>query len=166
MSVYRVDTDIWSPGQLLLALWHGSKPAVLFKLADEEPPSEPSLDELEDIIKTGINYINGRAIKIDFSTWPVIDYTKYDEYNGKNSFIDIVNDPIPHIKRYDEKVLHAISDHLHNELNEHIENNYETTEEKLTWWNEPLDKCTGITILTTFMVGLYAVILSNGVILD
>jgi hypothetical protein len=37
-----------------------------------------------------VSSINGIMFEIDFSTFPIIDYTQYDKHHGKNSFIKII----------------------------------------------------------------------------
>lgn len=59
---------------------------------DKRPINGISDKDFDDIVKNNcyISYLHGVPINIDFSTFPIIDYKRYDDEYGKNSFIKTI----------------------------------------------------------------------------
>ena len=121
---------------VIRSLWRRSKPAGFFAMnPGSKIPAEPTDKQIQRILDcpyvypTGawgviytyfpkmnpnynhrqhIDYLYGRAIKITFNTWPMLDVTEYNEYNGENAAEEILET----FKKYGSRSLDKIDDSI------------------------------------------------------
>jgi len=77
-----------------------------------------SIDEAEKILKSHRNYFdyyNGVAIKMCFNTFPIIDYQRFDKYNGNGKFMEC----LLKIQCVDKSIYNKVKltgEHVRNEI--------------------------------------------------
>jgi hypothetical protein len=92
-TVDATGVDIY---HLIASLWTHQKVAAFFQNAPHLAPPIPTRAEVEGALnqqrrKGYIDYINGRAIKCDFSDMSRLDASLYDRDAGKGTFQSVVN---------------------------------------------------------------------------
>lgn len=85
--IYVADID---RTELVRALWKNAKPAAFFESSELAPTLNEK--ELDKEVARGkkIDYLSGRAIKINFQG-DSVDPSEYDKYNGQGSFQKVVD---------------------------------------------------------------------------
>ena len=72
--------------ELVLKLWRGAPCAPFYGMSGDVPPSEPTLEEVEQALAAGyIDYCNGRPIKTDFSNPDAVS-SNYNRDAGDGAF--------------------------------------------------------------------------------
>ncbi|MBL4898182.1 MAG: hypothetical protein JKX76_00915 [Colwellia sp.] len=71
---------------LLFELWNNSTPAAVFANVPELFLITPSLEELQYSSSGKIDYLCGRAIKTDFSNFPMVNPSGYNNKFGSGKF--------------------------------------------------------------------------------
>lgn len=97
----RAFTTITSPVEdwkLLREMWRNGQPAVASKVIQPVPPIVPSIQDYKNAIDNAklynrgfIGYLNGRAIKTNFQTYPKINSEIYNKYYGANKLENCIN---------------------------------------------------------------------------
>jgi hypothetical protein len=77
--------------ELLVALYNSCLPFGMGIMQGDDKPL--TLTEAQDILAkmTFIDYYRGTAIKTSFSHFPIMDFEKFDKYNGSGKFMQCVN---------------------------------------------------------------------------
>jgi hypothetical protein len=91
------------------ALWQSSKPALLFSIhryllpAAEESVSTAHKIHTILIKNKKIDYLGGRLLKIDFSSFPKLDVSGFDSEYGSGAALSVLEayNKIPQSERFD-----------------------------------------------------------------
>lgn len=89
-----VDVSDISLVALIGRLWEESPVASFFANSNSNPPNRPYVEEILRLLRNNrlsIDYLNGRAIKTDFSDLRNIRTERYNEIAGKGKFEEIVD---------------------------------------------------------------------------
>jgi len=97
-SKYRINCDNFikqnnekiSKVELLAMLYNSSLPFGMGIF--EYNNNTMKLDEANDLLKNNnyFDYLKGRPIKTDFNFFPIINYKRFDEYNGTGKFMECI----------------------------------------------------------------------------
>lgn len=60
---------------------------------DTKNKEKITVQEARDILndRKYFDYLYGKALKFDFEDYPIVDYRRFDDYNGKGKFIEIIS---------------------------------------------------------------------------
>ncbi len=92
------------------ALWQSSKPALLFSIHRYLlPAAEESVSTAHKIFaliseNKKVDYLGGRLIKTDFSSFPRLDVSGFDNEYGKGAALSVLEayNKIPKAERFDQ----------------------------------------------------------------
>ena len=92
-----VDVSDLNIHELIKALWRNRQPAAFFNTFDAmrggaKPPPEPTNQEIDNALQNpyGIDYLNGRGIKVDFKNRHAVNSRLYNRDAGEGEFERIV----------------------------------------------------------------------------
>lgn len=86
---YRYNCGLLSKEDVLMVMYNTGNPCGMGII--EMNNNKMSLEEAEQLLKQQyFGYIKGIPIKTSFKMYPIIDYRKYDNYHGKDTFLKCI----------------------------------------------------------------------------
>ena len=76
---------------LLVTLYNSSYPCGMGFLQSDDKLM--TIEQADELLKNQdyFDYLKGKAMKLSFSNFPIIDFERFDSRNGKGAFMECIN---------------------------------------------------------------------------